>query len=524
MAHLTPRGTRLIGSVADQQARREKLELLELLDEKARRHFDEFVLACTSSGYDMGWVHEQLCQQLDWFLAEVVAKRSPRLMIFMPPRHGKSELASRKFPAYALGRYPDLSIIAASYASDLANAMNRDVQRTIETDSYETLFPGTRLNDDNVRTNAQGGFLRNSEIFEVVGREGVYKSAGVRGGVTGRGMHIGVIDDPVKDAAEAASPVVRGSVWEWYQSTFYTRLMPGGGILLIMTRWHEDDLAGRLLKAAKDGGEQWRVLKFPAIAVEDELEPGTEKLLRKMGEPLHPARYDAAQLARIKMAVGSRVWASLYQQDPTIAGGNIFKRENWKWLKPPKLLSEMSTSDRADYFRALGIKRIVQRWDTALGGKKSNDYSACVTLGIGPSKYYVIDVWKSQCEYPEVKRQMQTLYDKWKPSKVVVEGGGSASGKASVQELKRTTRLPLLESTTVMDKVLRAELISPSHEAGLVTVFEGEPWVADFIEQCTNFPNAKFDDDVDAFIGTMEEAVGGKAPMRISEEFLRMVG
>ena len=175
-------------------------------------------------------------------------------------------------------------------------------------------------------------------------------------------------------------------------------------------------------------------------------------------------------------------------------------------------------------FQSLGITFVLQSWDTALGGKKQNDYSACTTMGIGRNRYFVLDVWKGQLEFPEVKRQVQLLYDKWKPAKVFVEGGGSASGKATIQAMKRDSRVPLFESIRATDKVLRADTVSPTHEAGLVTLFEGEPWVADFVDSASNFPNIKNDDDIDSFIGALEEAIGKRRPLQISDALLQRIG
>jgi len=184
-------------------------------------------------------------------------------MVFMPPRHGKSELVSRRFPAFALGRDPNTRIIACSYGATLAARLNRDIQRIIDTPGYLSLFPSTRLYGENVRTRAQGTYLRNSDIFEIVGHAGFCASAGVGGAITGMGFDIGIIDDPIKNQEEAESITYRNMVWEWYGSTFYTRAEKDAIILLTMTRWHQDDLAGRLLNDA--GGDKWTVLSFPAL-------------------------------------------------------------------------------------------------------------------------------------------------------------------------------------------------------------------------------------------------------------------
>ena len=201
-----------------------------------RQCFGAFV-QYVQPGYLMGWVHERICAELDRFLQAVVDGKSPRLMLTMPPRHGKTTLASRCFPAYVLGRYPDMSIIATSYSADLASRINRDVQRIMDDALYADLFPESSLSKPQ-RSTIYGNFLRNSDLFEIVGHKGTYRSTGVGGGITGQGAEILVIDDVIKDHASADSPTIRQSLWDWYTSTLYTRLAPGGGIILINTRWH----------------------------------------------------------------------------------------------------------------------------------------------------------------------------------------------------------------------------------------------------------------------------------------------
>lgn len=264
----------------------------------ARQSLVCFIYA-TMPSYIMGWVHEEICSELDAFLADVIAKKSPRLMISSPPRHGKSEIASRRFPAYCLGRYPDLQIISTSYSADLATRMNRDVQRVMESDIYKDIFPETRL--AGIRASLSG-YQRTSEFFEVVGHEGGLRSAGVGGGITGMGGSILICDDPFRNRQDADSAQIRDNVWDWYTSTLYTRLAPGGGIILINTRWHEDDLSGRLLEMQERGeGDTWRVINFPAIAEHDEKH-------RRAGEALHPERYSLQQLENIRSAIGPRDW------------------------------------------------------------------------------------------------------------------------------------------------------------------------------------------------------------------------
>lgn len=466
------------------------------------------------SQYATGWFHRDVAARLDQFLADVVAKKSPRMMLFAPPRSGKTELVSRRFPAFALGKHPDLTIIATSYASELSSRNNRDVQRIIDSHEYEVLFPDTRLFSANVRTTARGTWLRNSDIFEVVNHQGVYRSAGVCAGITGMGGDILLIDDPIKDAIEADSMVYRERLWEWYTSTLYTRRAPGAGVLIILTRWHEDDLAGRLLEAAKKGeGDQWQLVKYPAIAEEDEEH-------RKRGEALHPERFPREELDRIRVAVGSRVWTSLYQQRPAAAEGSIFKREFWGAFKWPTDDGQPPTDPNAlqEALRLMGVRRVVQAWDTAFKDKLESDFSACVTMGETKDSYLVLESIKRRYEYPELKRDAVARAAKWRPTALLVED--KASGQSLVQELKRESRLPVVPIKIDNDKVARANSVTPLHEAGRFKVPEGAPWVADFLDSMASFPVALHDDDVDAFVHAASYLARGGGAMGMFE-FMR---
>ena len=231
--------------------------------------------------YQAGWVHKDICQRLEQFSRDVAEKKSPRLMLFMPPRHGKSTLASVAFPAWHLGRHPDHEFISCSYSGSLAMGFSRKVRQLLREPTYKTAFQ-TRLDPDS----------QSAEAWLTTGGGG-YVAAGVGGGITGKGAHVLVIDDPVKNREDAESQNNREANWDWYTSTAYTRLAPGGGVLVILTRWHDDDLAGRLLKAGSEGGDEWTVVKYPAIAEEDED-------FRDQGDALHPERYDAKSLKQIR--------------------------------------------------------------------------------------------------------------------------------------------------------------------------------------------------------------------------------
>lgn len=272
----------------------------------------------TNRIYQVGEHHKLIASKL-----EAVARGGiDRLMIFMPPRHGKSELASRRFPAWYLGRYPDHQVIAASYNSELATDFGRQVRNIVNSREYRALFDVSLAQDSQAadRWNTDAG--------------GAYVAAGIGTAVTGRGAHVLLIDDPFKDREEADSELRRQRVWDWYTSTAYTRLMPGGSIVLIQTRWHEDDLAGRLLAAQERGGDQWQVLELPALS--------------ETGVALWPEWYPTPALERIKGAIGPRDWSALYQQRPQPDEGTYFKREWFRWYdERPKHLRIYGSSDYA---------------------------------------------------------------------------------------------------------------------------------------------------------------------------------
>lgn len=456
----------------------------ELVLELARHWLGAFVLA-TMPDYDMGWVHERVCDELEDFLQAVVEKKSPRLMITMPPRSGKSQLASRHFPAYALGRYPDLSIIATSYSADLASRMNRDVQRIMAEDSYGRIFPESSLSEKNVRSTAQGSYLRNSDIFEIVGHRGVYRSAGVGGGVTGMGADICILDDVLKDRASADSPTIRQTIWDWYTSTLYTRLAPGGGVIVMNTRWHEDDLSGRLLDAqARGEGDEWRVVNFPAIAEVD------EPPYRKKGEALHPARYPLEQLLKIKAAIGTRDWEALYQQHPVPDGGAIFKDE---WLKRVWLPKDLPAKFDA----------VAQSWDMTFTNSDSSDFVVGQLWGRHGADYYLLDQLRGRWSFTESCAKVEELTERARiqfprtAPRVLIED--KANGPAIIDALKHKVSgiIPVKPDGS---KEARAHACTALWESGNVLLPDRSiaPWIDEFRLELLRFPSGAHDDCVDS--------------------------
>lgn len=291
--------------------------LHSLLEEKIRRikagrNFLDFV-RYTMPTYQTNWHHKVLADKLQAFADGHIKK----LLVFMPPQHGKSELVSRRLPAYLLGRNPKTKIIGCSYSADLASSFNRDVQRIIDTQEYANIFPSTKLNSTNVRTS--GTFLRNADIFEIVNHKGFYKSVGIGGSLTGTPADIGIIDDPIKGAQEADSHTFRAAAWEWFTTVFLTRLHNDSQILVTQTRWNEDDLSGRIL----DRMQGWEVLTLPAI---NERGP-TDTDPRQNGQVLWPERHSLERIEEIRQS-NERAFHALYQQDPRpFEKGLVFN--NW---------------------------------------------------------------------------------------------------------------------------------------------------------------------------------------------------
>lgn len=370
-------------------------------------------------------------------------------MIFMPPRHGKSELASKRFPAWCLGRQPRRQIIAASYNSDLANDFGRNVRNIVNEPEFGQVFPSVSLAPDSQAANRMN-----------TNHGGTYVAAGVGTAVTGRGADIALIDDPFKDREEADSERRRDVVWDWYRSTLFTRLMPGGAVVLIQTRWHEDDLAGRLLEAE---GDQWKVLDLPAI--------------NKAGEALWPEWYDLAALERIKATVGPREWSALYQQQPQPDDGTFFQRA---WFKEWDKLPEVRYYGTSDYAVTDG------------GG----DYTVHRIWGVDSNgEIYRVDGWRGRTTSDVWIEEKLNLIAKYKPMAWFGEGGVIQKAiepmlRRRMLERKVFCRLEWLPS--VQDKPTRARSFQAMAASGRVHFERG----ADLGEHLV-FPAGKNDDDVD---------------------------
>ena len=440
---------------------------LDIKAQKARYHLLDFA-QYTLPSYETAPHLHQIASQLE----AVERGDIKRLMVFVPPRHGKSELCSIRFPAWYLGRNPQHQIIACSYAIDLARTFSYAVRQTILSDRYQELWD--RQLDIGQMTH-----------WQLVGKDNLrpsYIAQGVGGGITGEGADLLILDDPIKNAEQAGSKTYRDTVWQWWITTAMTRLQPGGAVILIMTRWHEDDLAGRILKSAKSNrdADQWEVLHLKAL---------------DKGKALWPERYPVEALERIRAGqsddpdapgAGSRAFEALYQGNPTMEQGNIFRREWWKYYSERPVFS-----------------RIIHSWDTAFKGGTESDYSVCQVWGKAETGYYLLDVWRQRAEYPELKRAAVALYERDHPATVYVED--KASGQSLIQELKRDTIIPIRAVKVDRDKVARAHAVTPLIESGRVYLPDRAPWLHTLIEELSSFPSGEHDDQVDALTQALSQ-------------------
>jgi len=382
-----------------------------------------------------------------------------RVLISMPPRHGKSLITSQLFPAWYLGRNPTKSIIAASYGAELATGFGRKVRGYTHEKLHRLIFPDCKIADDSDSA---------ARFSTTLG--GNYYAVGVGGPITGRGADLFLFDDLIKSSEDANSPAFRRSLKDWFSSVAYPRLEPNGAIIGISTRWHEDDLHGFCLRELAE--ENWVVVNFPAIAETDEG-------WRAEGEALWPERYSLESLARIREAIGTSAWVSLYQQRPAPLEGAIFKKD---WFK--------------SYGGPVECSRTIFSLDCAFKTGKENDYSVIAIISEAKNGFYIRQISRGRWEYPDLVRQVQALYDIWRPHLVLIED--AASGQSLIQSLKAETRLPILPVKPLGDKVSRANAVSPLVESGRVCVPESAAWLADFIEEITSFPAAPHDDQTDA--------------------------
>ena len=400
--------------------------------------------------------HRIIAEQLE----RVERGEVDRLMLLVPPRHGKSELASKRLPAWLLGRQPHKQFLSVSATEGLAADFGRDVRNIIGSAEYRAVFD-TRLAED---SQAKGKWHTSEG--------GMFYAIGVEGNILGRGGDLLLIDDPYATMKEAQSELTRKNVWDWYTGTAYNRLMPGAAIVVINHRMHEDDLCGQLLAQQAAGGDKWEVVELPA--------------LNDAGEALWPEAYPVKALERIRRNSQPRYWSALYQQRPAPEDGDYFKAE---WLKP---------YDKAPALDTLRVYGGSDYAVTADGG----DYTVHAVVGLDPEgRMYLLDLWRKQASSDQWVESFCDMVLQWKPMSWAEEQGQIKSGVGPFLERRMHERRAYTvreQFPTRGDKAIRAQSMRSSMAMNGLYVPVNAPWYADFRSELLSFPAGKHDDQVDA--------------------------
>ena len=396
-----------------------------------------------------------------------------RLMIFCPPQHGKSQIASIHFPAWYIGRNPDKRIITASYSGRLADDFGRQARNLVQDEYYKRIFPDIALSADSQAANR----------WHIDGHSGYYMSVGVQGATTGRGADLFLIDDPVRDASEADSEVMRDRIWDWFSTVAYTRLGPGAPIVIIQTRWHEDDLSGRILLDMENGGQQWDIVSLPAFAEQ------ADPLGREEGEALWPDRYPTAVLQETRRIfsaqAGNRYWQAMYQQKPTPDEGDFFLA---KWI------------NRYDTRPDTANMTIYATSDYAVTDK-GGDWTVHMIFGITQDNdIYVIDCYREQASSDEWIEVQLRMMKEWKPLEWVGERGQIESSigpflRKMMEERGVYCNINSLPS--MASKAQRAQSIRGRAAMGKLYFPKHSKWADTIIDEMMHFPHGKNDDCID---------------------------
>jgi hypothetical protein len=446
----------------------------------ARRKFLEFI-KYTSPWFKVSWHHEMIADALE----RIENGELKRLMIFLPPRHSKSEMVSVNFPPWVLGRDKNKSIIEASYSADLATEFGRQARDLVGSRKYKNVFSTTLAEDS-----------QSKSTWNTNGR-GQYNALGVGGAATGKGADILIIDDPIKNRKEADSFLVRENIYKWYQSTARTRLSPTGSVIIVVTRWHDDDLAGRILTS--ETADDWTVISLPAIATEKEK-------YRKVGDALWASQFSVDNLLKTKAEVGSYEWSSLYQQNPIDAGTQEFKKKNFQYVTKAFVKSLRTTC-----FVTI---------DPAIKEKDTADYTGTVVNRIDEDNNWYIKASHARMDSVKLIDHIFTVWEKEKPDAIGIEETTYLDAVYPFLKIEMVKRnvfpviYPLKHHGT--NKELRIRALLPRYEADKIFHIEGE--CEDLEEEQLRFPKGKNDDIVDA-LAYQEQIVQPPLPLdsRIQE-------
>lgn len=431
---------------------------------------------------------------IDQALVDMEAGDTDRLIISMPPQEGKSTRVTKIGPLWALTRNPDRRIVVVSYGADLANQFGREIRAMIVNNQGEdgTLDLGLRIAPDN-------GAVSN---WGLDGHRGGVRSIGLAGGITGRPADWLFIDDPIANREQANSVAFRERAKSFWTSTGSTRLAPGAPVVLILTRWHQDDLAGWLLD--REDGHRWRVINIPAQADHNPALGETDPLGRKPGEYLQSARINErtgqprgpAEWEAVKVQAGSRDWAALYQGRPSPAAGDVWQRDWWGSYSTPLWLDRPNGSKFVP--RAQGGGVLIQSWDMTFKDTKASDFVVGQVWFTDGVEAFLLDQVRARLAFPATVKAVVELSARW-PQAVLKLVEDKANGPAVIAALRR--RVPgLVAEEPHGSKESRAQAVAAFIEAGNVHLPDPAlaPWVGEFLEEAAAFPNGAHDDQVDA--------------------------
>lgn len=468
----TPEELKLALENIDKLPKQEQLEFHQMLEkfeeikkvEKSQEHFLDFIKHVYPN-YIIGEHHRRLAQLFE----DIANGKKKRIIVNIAPRHGKSELISYLAPAWFLGKHPHKKVIMASHTADLAVNFGRRVRNLVGSENYKDIFPEVTLQSDS-KSASRWGTNYNGEYFAI----------GVGGALAGRGADLFIIDDPHSEQeAKLGKPDVFLPAWEWFQSGPLQRLMPGGAIIVVMTRWSKLDLTGQIVNQMikEEGVDEWEVVEFPAI-LEDR--NGNEV-------PLWPEFWKLEELQSRRAALDVRYWNAQYLQNPTSEEGALIKREWWN-------IWEDERPPACDF--------IIMSLDAAQEANTRADFNALLTWGVffneEVNNYNIIllNAIKKRLEFPELKEMVLEEYRDWEPDVFIVEK--KSNGAALYQEMRRMG-VPVGEFTPGkgQDKISRVNAVSDLFHSGIVWAPD-KRWAHEVIEECNDFPSGQNDDLVDA--------------------------
>jgi predicted phage terminase large subunit-like protein len=436
---------------------------------------------------------------LDQHLLDAAEGRSRRLIWTMPPQEGKSQRVSRTFPTWLLTRNPDLRIAIASYELNTARRWGRAIRNDIRANESQL---GLRVRRDTA----------SAQEWQLEDHAGGVYSVGIAGALTGRPVDVLIIDDPIKGRAEAESEVYRERCWDFWTDTARTRLSPTAIVIVVLTRWHEDDLAGRLLAADQTG--EWRHVNIPAQAEAD------DPLGREPGEYLQSARGRSRDdWEATKRDVGSRTWNALYQGRPAPAEGGLFKRSHWRWYMAPKAYRrEDGTMWVHD------ADEVIQSWDMTFKDTKRSDYVVGQVWARFGASVYLLDQVRDRLDFPATQQAVKAMWAKWPQSfaKLVED---KANGPAIISQLQSTVP-GLIAINPKESKYARASAVAPFQEAGNVYLPDPSmaPWIDEYLTEHSAFPNASNDDQVDCTSQALNRLLGSQHSAEQAMDWLRGYG